>query len=136
MNYLHYKKKFPKSINLFFDWVSTRQTDGKSGYVDNIYFKFFFSEYFDYREYNQYTPYNSLYIEEDKEYFHQLKSELVKLSLDENYDYYFEKNSLILRKYSDTKTEYIRLSIKNEDSFESAFFILEILLENTYYGRK
>lgn len=135
MNYLNYKKQFPKSIKLFFDWVSTRQAD-ESVYVDNIYFKFFFSKYFDYREYNQYTPYNSLFIDTDKEYFQQLKSDLILSRDNGKYNHLFDNNKIIFGNYTNTNEEYIRIIINSESSFESAFFVLESLIENSYYGSK
>lgn len=132
MNYLKYKKNFPKSINLFFDWVSKENPVER--HTDNIYFLKFFSQYFDYRER---LDEGYLIIDADKEYFQQLKSELMSRSLEYNYNYYFaEKSRIRFGVYSDTEKEFIRIIIKSESAFERAFFILEILLENAYYGRK
>lgn len=132
MNYLHFKKQFPKSTTVFFDWVSKQNPDKLNDYVDNVYFYQFFSEYF---KYWQHGPYNSLLIDTEKEYFQQLKSELVSRSLDENFCRFFENNRILFNNYSDTNTEYINIIIKSESSFESAFFVLEILIENAYYGK-
>jgi hypothetical protein len=132
MNYLNYKKQFPKSINVFFDWVSKQNSKNQNNYIDNVYFYQFFSKYFDYRQ-GEHT--NALFIDTKKEYFQQLKSELVSRSLDENFCHFFENNRILFNNYSDTNTEYIKIIIKSESSFESAFFVLEILIENAYYGR-
>ncbi len=131
MNYLHFKKQFPKSIKVFFNWVSKKNPVNL--YVDNIYFYQFFSEYFYYRqgEHN-----NALLIDTEKEYFQQLKSELVSHSLDENFCRFFEDDQILFGNYSDTKKEYIRIFVESESSFESVFFVLEILIENAYYDSK
>lgn len=133
MNYLNYKKQFPKSIKLFFEWVSKQNRYQLNQYFDNIYFHKFFSEYFVYREgmYNR-----ALFIDTKKEYFQQLKSELVSHSLDENFCRFFEYDQILFSNYSDTKKEYIRIFVESESSFESVFFVLEILIENAYYDSK
>lgn len=133
MNYLNYKNQFPKSIKLFFEWVSKQRRYNSDRYFDNIYFHEFFSEYFVYREgmYNR-----ALFIDTKKEYFQQLKRELVSHSLDENFCRFFEDDQILFSNYSDTNKEYIRIFIESESSFESVFFVLEILIENAYYGSK
>ena len=134
MNYLNYKKQFPKSIKLFFEWVSKQNRYYQlNQYFDNIYFHEFFSDYFVYREgmYNR-----ALFIDTKKEYFQQLKSELVSHSLDENFCRFFEDDQILFGNYSDTKKEYIRIFVESESSFESVFFVLEILIENAYYDSK
>jgi hypothetical protein len=136
MNYLNYKKQFPKSIKLFFEWVSNRDENLKSmfeGYVDNIYFNTFFINYFDYKGF---TFTQTLKIDSDKKYFHQLKSELVSRSLDENFCRFFGDNQIAFINCNHTNKEYIRIYIDSESSFESAFFVSEILIENAYYGSK
>lgn len=133
MNYLNYKKQFPKSIKLFFEWVSKQNPDKQNDYVDNFYFLMFFYKYFNYR---QLEHYNALFIDTEKEYFQQLKGELVSRSLEENFCHFFEDHQIIFRNYSDTNKEYIRIFIDSESSFESAFFVLEILIENEFYVRK
>lgn len=134
MNYLNYKKQFPKSIKLFFEWVSKQNRYYQlNQYFDNIYFHEFFSDYFVYRQgmYNR-----ALFIDTKKEYFQQLKSELVSHSLDENFCRFFEDDQILFGNYSDTKKEYIRIFVESESSFESVFFVLEILIENAYYDSK
>lgn len=133
MNYLHYKKQFPKSIKLFFEWVSNLDVSEKREYVDNIYFSRFFINYFDYE---RYSTTNNLDIYSDKKYFHQLKSELISRSLDEKFCRYFEDYQIAFRNCSYTNKECIRIYIDSESSFENAFFVSEILIENAYYGSK
>ena len=133
MNYLNYKKQFPKSIKLFFEWVSKQNPDNYTlkYYVDNHYYYHFFSEYFQYDRNGQNTI---LYIFSSKKYFRQLKSELVSLSLDENFCHFFENNQILFE--TNSIAEYIRIFIDSESSFESAFFVLEILIKNEFYVRK
>lgn len=133
MNYLNYKKQFPKSIKLFFEWVSKQNPDKQNVYVDDAYLYQFFSEYFNYRRFEHH---NALFIDTKKEYFQQLKSELVSRSLDENFCHFFENNRILFNNYSDTNTEYIKIIIKSESTFESAFFVFEILIKNEFYVRK
>ena len=135
MNYLNYKKQFPKSIKLFFEWVSKQNPDNYTlkYYVDNHYYYHFFSEYFGYDRNGQQTIF---YIFSNKKYFQQLKSELVSHSLDENFCRFFEDDQILFGNYSDTKKEYIRIFVESESSFESVFFVLEILIENAYYDSK
>ena len=133
MNYLNYKKQFPKSIKLFFEWVSKQNPDNYTlkYYVDNHYYYHFFSEYFGYDRNGQQTIF---YIFSNKKYFQQLKSELVKLLLDENFCRFFENNQILFE--TNSIAEYIRIFIDSESSFESAFFVLEILIKNEFYVRK
>lgn len=133
MNYLNYKKQFPKSTRVFFDWVSKVNPDNP--YADNYYFNIFFDNYFDYRQ-GEYTAANGFFIDTEKEYFQQLKSELLSRSLDEKFCHFFENNQILFNNYSDTDTEYIKIIIRSESSFERAFFVLEILIENAFYGTK
>ena len=133
MNYLNYKKQFPKSIKLFFEWVSNIDVNEKREYVDNIYFSSFFINYFGY---DRYDCTNNLVIYSDKKYFYQLKSELVSRSMNENFCHFFEDCDIIFRNCNYTNREYIRIFINSESSFETAFFVTEILLENAYYGRQ
>ena len=133
MNYLNYKKQFPKSTKVFFDWVSKQNTDKLKyyHYVDNDYFYHFFSEYFEsYRR----EQLKALFINTNEEYFQQLKSELVKLLLDENFCRFFENNQILFE--TNSNVEYIRIFIDSDSSFESAFFVLEILIKNEFYVRK
>lgn len=134
MNYLNYKKQFPKSIKLFFEWISKQNPDNYTlkYYVDNNYFYHFFSEHFKYDRSGQNTI---LYILPNKEYYQQLKSELTTLLLDENFCHFFENNRILFETNS-YNIEYIRIYIDSESSFESAFFVLEILIKNAYYVRK
>ena len=133
MNYLNYKKQFPKSIKLFFEWVSKQNPDNYTlkYYVDNHYYYHFFSEYFGYDRNGQQTIF---YIFSNKKYFQQLKSELVKLLLDENFCRFFENNQILFE--TNSNVEYIRIFIDSDSSFESAFFVLEILIKNEFYVRK
>ena len=135
MNYLNYKKQFPKSIKLFFEWISKQNPDNYTlkYYVNNYYYYHFFSEYFDYDRNGQNTI---LYIYSNKKYFQQLKSELVTLLLDENFCRFFENNQISFQTNSYSNIEYIRIFIDSESSFESAFFVLEILIKNEFYVRK
>lgn len=135
MNYLNYKKQFPKSINLFFEWVSKQNPDNYTlkYYVDNDYFYHFFSEYFEsYRR----EQLSTLFINTNEEYFQQLKSELVSLSLDENFCRFFENNRISFDTNRYSNNEYIRILTDSESSFESAFFVFEILTKNGFYVRK
>jgi len=133
MNYLDYKKQFPKSIKLFFEWVSNQNPDNYTlkYYVDNDYFYDFFSEYFHY-ENTDLLKY--LFIDAHKKYFQQLKSELISLSLDENFCSFFENNRILFDADRTYNQEFIQIS--TESSFESAFFVFEILIKNAFYVRK
>ncbi len=135
MNYLNYKKQFPKSINVFFDWFSKQNPHNYTlkYYVDNDYFYHFFSEYF---EYENRERLKALYIFSNKEYFQQLKSELISFSLDENFCRFFENNRILFDTHSHSNKEYIRILTDSESSFESAFFVFEILIKNAFYVRK
>lgn len=132
MNYLNFKKQFPKSIKVFFDWVSKQNPEEQNDYVDNVYFYQFFSKHFEYRQ----IPEGTLIIDNKKEYFTLLKNDLLVYRGNANYNNFFANNKLIFSKYSDTNEEYIRIKINSESSFESAFFVLERLIENEYYVRK
>lgn len=132
MNYLNFKKQFPKSIKVFFDWVSKQNPEEQNDYVDNVYFYQFFSKHFEYRQ----IPEGTLIIDNKKEYFTLLKNDLLVYRDNANYNNFFDNNKLIFSNYSDTNEEYIRIIINSESSFESAFFVLERLIENEYYVRK
>lgn len=131
MNYLNFKNKFPKSTNKFLMWVSNQNPEEQNKYVDNVYFYQFFSEYFEYRQ----TPNGTLFIDNEKEYFTKLRSDLVLHSENVNHDNFFNYNGVIFSSYVDTNEEYIRIDIDCESSFESAFFVLERLIENEFYVR-
>lgn len=132
MNYLNFKKQFPRSIKVFFEWVSKQNPEGQNDYVDNVYFYKFFSNYFEYRQ----IPEGTLIIDTKKEYFNLLKTDLLVYRDNVNYNNLFSNNKLIFSTYNDTNEEYIRIKINSESSFESAFFVLERLIENEYYVRK
>ena len=132
MNYLNFKKQFPKSTKVFFDWVSKQNPEEQNDYVDNVYFYQFFSKYFEYRQ----IPEGTLIIDNKKEYFTLLKNDLLVYRDNANFNNFFDNNKLIFSNYSDTNEEYIRIIINSESSFESAFFVLERLIENEYYVRK
>lgn len=132
MNYLNFKKQFPKSIKVFFDWVSKQNPEEQNDYVDNVYFYQFFSKHFEYRQ----IPEGTLIIDNKKEYFTLLKNDLLVYRDNANYINFFDNNKLIFSNYSDTNEEYIRIIINSESSFESAFFVLERLIEKEYYVRK
>ncbi len=132
MNYLNFKKQFPKSTKVFFDWVSKQNPEEQNDYVDNVYFYQFFSKHFEYRQ----IPEGTLIIDNKKEYFTLLKNDLLVFRDNANYNNFFDNNKLIFSNYSDTNEEYIRIIINSESSFESAFFVLERLIENEYYVRK
>lgn len=132
MNYLNLKKRFPKSTTAFFYWVTEQNPDGQNDYVDNVYFYQFFSEYFEYRQ----TPYGTLFIDREKPYFTKLKGDIVLRSGSENYDYFFGEGRIICNRYSDTGGDYIKISVRHESDFESAFFVLERLIENEFYVGK
>jgi hypothetical protein len=132
MNYLNYKKQFPKSIKLFFEWVSKQNPDNQNDYVDNVYFYQFFSEHFQYIQ----IPEGTLIIDEKKDYFTNLQSDLMLFRDNEKHNHLFDNNRIIFSNYTDTNKEYIRIIINSESSFGSAFFVLEKLIENEYYGSK
>lgn len=44
MNYTIFKKNYPKSCNLFFEWLALQE---EIDYVDNAWFFYFFTNYFD-----------------------------------------------------------------------------------------
>jgi len=135
MNYLNYKRQFPKSINVFFDWISkqNKKYSTVEYYFDQDYFCHFFSEYFEYYHNSKRTV---LFINSKDEYFQQLKSELVSLSLDENFCRFFENDRIIFDTNKYTNKEFIRIVTDSDSSFESAFFVFEILIKNAFYVRK
>ena len=133
MNYLNFKKQFPKSTNLFFDWVSKQNPNDQNNYVDNVYFYQFFALNIEYR---QLMNGNVIIIDKEKRYFNKLKIDLMLFSGNINYKHIFNNNGIRFSKYSDTNEECIVININSESSFESAFFILERLIENKYYDKQ
>jgi hypothetical protein len=130
MNYLDLKKRFPKSTRTFFEWVSKQNPDNQNEYVDNIYLYQFFSKYFEYRFD---LPTRTIFIDEDKSYFSVLKDDIISNSSIIDYDYYISKNRIIYDKYSDTGRDFIKINVRQENEYESAFFVLEKLIENKFY---
>ena len=128
MNYLNLKKQFPKSLNVFFSWVSDKNPKKQNAYVDNVYFRDFFSENFEYLIHP-----GALVIDNEKKYFIRLQNDLKLHSDNSEYKHLFSKNKIRFGEYSDTNEEYIIINIESESSFDSAFFVLEILIENEFY---
>lgn len=126
MNYLNFKKQYPKSLNKFFCWVSEQNPNEQNDYVDNIYFYQFFSEIFEYH------PDFGVLIENQK-YLDVLNPILSKTKEIDN-DYWENRSKILMGKYSDTGNEFIQIRFHQESDYENAFYVLEILINKGLYA--
>jgi hypothetical protein len=97
MNYLIYKKNYPKSCNLFFEWLATQD---KIDYVDNAWFFYFFTNYFDWC--------HRWFMINKEKHIQELKKTYPK-------NYNQEKNEL-------------QFSVNSENDYDKIFNCLEILI--------
>ncbi len=97
MNYAIYKKNYPKSCNLFFEWLASQDA---IDYVDNAWFFYFFTNYFDW--------WPRWFIINNEKHIR----ELIKI---------YPNN------YNKAENE-IQLSVNSENDYDKVFNCLEILL--------
>tara|TARA_R110001583_G_scaffold60219_2_gene179017 strand:- start:420 stop:821 length:402 start_codon:yes stop_codon:yes gene_type:complete len=133
MNYLEFKKDFPKSLTKFFSWVSTQDPKEQNNYVDNIYLYQFFQRIFlyDYFE-TQYNDYKGFYIK-NPEYLEVLKPIFENKQIGEP-DYYGYYYSIVVGKFSNTGNEFIFVKATTEDDYKNVFKVLEILINKGLYA--
>jgi hypothetical protein len=56
--------------------------------------------------------------------------------LDENFCRFFKNNRILFDADRTYNQEFLQISTDSESSFESAFFVFEILIKNEFYVRK
>lgn len=141
MNYIYFKKHYPKTCKQFFEWVSTQDPNSQNDYADNIYFYQFSCEFFGTQwsdKSNYYSVGNrTIYITE------KAHIELILPKLDngvkkkrvylDHGQQYFEDFNICLDKFSDTQRDFLSVNANNEEDFKVVFKCFEILLNEGIY---